>query len=299
MISVTSTRMRVATTAVLAAVLLGVTAVAPAAALPVEPITPTRLLDTRSAADAHAGKKAPSKWCTCGSPAGRSLPADPAAVVLNVTVTEPDGAGLRDGVAVRQRPAGDVEPQLHRRRLGGQRRDRAGPRRRHRVPGGLGAGPPHRRRHGLVPGRGRAGDRPVRLADTRNPADPVAGKKGAFQEFAVAVAGRPGIAADAAAVAVNVTVTDPDGPGFVTVWPCGQARPNASNLNFVAGQTVANLAVAALGAGGAAVRGRLGGRPRPGGRHRLLRARHRGAHGADPPGRHPVGWAAPGPPGPP
>ena len=35
------------------------------------------------------------------------------------------------------------------------------------------------------------------------------------------VAGRGGVAADAAAVALNVTVADPTGGGFVTVYPCG------------------------------------------------------------------------------
>ena len=31
---------------------------------------------------------------------------------------------------------------------------------------------------------------------------------------------------------MNVTVTNPSGPGFVTVWPCGQPCPLASNLNY-------------------------------------------------------------------
>jgi hypothetical protein len=35
------------------------------------------------------------------------------------------------------------------------------------------------------------------------------------------------------------------------VYPCGTAIPTASNINFVAGSTVANLVVAKIGAGGA------------------------------------------------
>jgi Domain of unknown function (DUF1906) len=59
------------------------------------------------------------------------------------------------------------------------------------------------------------------------------------------------------AVWMNVTVTNPTAgsaaaPNFVTVYPSGQGRPIASNLNFVAGQTVPNLVEAALGAGGRA-----------------------------------------------
>ena len=59
-----------------------------------------------------------------------------------------------------------------------------------------------------------------------------------------------GVPANAAAAALNITVTRPAATGFVTVWPCGQALPNASNLNFTANQTVANLAMAALGTAG-------------------------------------------------
>jgi len=52
-----------------------------------------------------------------------------------------------------------------------------------------------------------------------------------------------------AAVALNVTVTNPIGPGFVTVYPCG-LRPTVSSVNFVAGQTVANAVIAPLSASG-------------------------------------------------
>ena len=45
---------------------------------------------------------------------------------------------------------------------------------------------------------------------------------------------------------VNVTVTEPAAGGFVTVWPCSQPRPNASSLNFTAGQTVAGAVLAGL-----------------------------------------------------
>jgi hypothetical protein len=49
------------------------------------------------------------------------------------------------------------------------------------------------------------------------------------------------------AVALNVTVTHTENPtigdGYVTVYPCG-TRPDASNLNFVAGQTIPNSVIA-------------------------------------------------------
>lgn len=49
---------------------------------------------------------------------------------------------------------------------------------------------------------------------------------------------------------LNITVTEARSYGFVTAHPAGEARPNASNLNYVAGQTVPNLAVVKLGTGG-------------------------------------------------
>ena len=47
----------------------------------------------------------------------------------------------------------------------------------------------------------------------------------------------------AQAAALTLTVTDPAASGFVTLWPCDQARPEASLVNFVRGQTVANSVV--------------------------------------------------------
>jgi hypothetical protein len=52
------------------------------------------------------------------------------------------------------------------------------------------------------------------------------------------------------AVALNVTVTDTTAPGYVTVYPDGVSQPLASNLNFVAGQTVPNSVIAPVGADG-------------------------------------------------
>jgi len=44
-------------------------------------------------------------------------------------------------------------------------------------------------------------------------------------------------------VVINVTVTEPDAQSFVTVYPAVQSLPGASNLNFNAGQTIANLVI--------------------------------------------------------
>ena len=52
-------------------------------------------------------------------------------------------------------------------------------------------------------------------------------------------------------VVLNVTVTQPTDSSWITVWPSGVAMPNASNLNMVAGQTVANLVTTKVGSNGA------------------------------------------------
>jgi hypothetical protein len=98
---------------------------------------------------------------------------------------------------------------------------------------------------------------PARLLETRARNAPTVdgqswgeGRRAVGQTTELVVAGRGGVPADAPTVALNMTVTEPLGDGFVTVFPCGSARPNASNINFVAGQTVANLVIAKVGIGG-------------------------------------------------
>ena len=89
---------------------------------------------------------------------------------------------------------------------------------------------------------------PVRVYDSRSGGAPV---RPAGSTLTLPIAGTPGVPADAEAVVLNVTVTAPQASGFVTVYPCGASVPTASNLNYVAGQTVPNAVVAGIGAGGA------------------------------------------------
>ncbi len=98
---------------------------------------------------------------------------------------------------------------------------------------------------------------PARLMDTRagfatdDGAFSGTGKIGAGQSVALTVAGRGGVpVSGAAAVALNVTVTGPTASSWLRVYPSGASLPNASNLNFVAGQTVPNMVIAAVGADG-------------------------------------------------
>lgn len=86
---------------------------------------------------------------------------------------------------------------------------------------------------------------PARLYDSR--ASVAVGAGGTVD---VPVTGANGVPLDAAAVFLNVTVTEPGTAGYLTVYPTGEARPLASNLNFTRGQTTPNLVVAKVGADG-------------------------------------------------
>ncbi|MBB4946313.1 hypothetical protein F4556_001848 [Kitasatospora gansuensis] len=54
----------------------------------------------------------------------------------------------------------------------------------------------------------------------------------------------------ARAVVLNTTVVTPTAPGYLTVFPDDTGRPTASNLNFTAGRTVANLTTSKISADG-------------------------------------------------
>jgi type IV secretory pathway TrbD component len=77
------------------------------------------------------------------------------------------------------------------------------------------------------------------------------GRINSGQIYHLQVLGRGGVpATGVSAVAVNVTVTDPSANSFLSVFPKGEAIPNASNLNFTPGQTVPNMVIAKVGADG-------------------------------------------------
>ncbi|HET7723859.1 MAG TPA: hypothetical protein VFK68_04410, partial [Propionibacteriaceae bacterium] len=87
---------------------------------------------------------------------------------------------------------------------------------------------------------------PTRVLDTRT-----TGHVGPWGTVTLSVTQGAGVPADAAAVFANLTVTGPQVSGFLTAWPTGVTKPTASNVNFVANQTVPNLAIVKLGADGA------------------------------------------------
>jgi hypothetical protein len=86
---------------------------------------------------------------------------------------------------------------------------------------------------------------PARVMDTRQGIGGAAIGPGEVRRLPVAGVGS--IPADAVAVALNVTATDPTMPGYLTIFPTGSGLPTASNLNFVPGQTVPNMVTVGIG----------------------------------------------------
>ena len=223
---------------------------APAPGARYHPLTPSRILDTR-AAGAPLGGGAVMELQVAG--AGGVPATGVSAVILNITVTAPTATSFLTvfpaGAALPLASnlnfdAGRTVPNLVTAKLG---------------PGGRlwlynAAGATHVIADvagwyddGTIASGGRFHPlAPSRILDTRDtsPLGPAAA-------MALAVAGRGGVpSAGVSAVVMNVAVTGPTATGYLTVFPMGEALPLASNLNFAAGDTVANLVTAKLGAGG-------------------------------------------------
>lgn len=86
---------------------------------------------------------------------------------------------------------------------------------------------------------------PSRILDTRTSAPAAADSAVSFQ-----VTGIGSIPSTVSAVVFNLTVANPQSFGFITAYASGTTRPNASNLNFTAGQIVPNLVAVPVGADG-------------------------------------------------
>lgn len=94
---------------------------------------------------------------------------------------------------------------------------------------------------------------PSRIADTRtNSGEPDSGQTlTPATALTVHITGPPGTAASTLlAVVLNVAVTNTAAPGFLTAWPAGATRPLASNLNWNAGQTIANRVIVPVSGAG-------------------------------------------------
>lgn len=225
------------------------------AGTPTEPgafraLAPSRFLDTRSGNRAVGGDSTVS--FRVGGANG--IPANAAAVVFNLTVTEPSSFGFitayasgtdrPDASNVNYAP-GQTVPNLVTVPVGVDGRvtlfNRSGGTVQliADVAGYYLAGTP------ATPGAFRSLG-PSRFLDTRGTGAAVRGDSAiAFQ-----VGGASGIPANVAAVVFNLTVTEARSFGFITAYPSGSLLPDASNLNYEKGQTVPNLVTVPVGPDG-------------------------------------------------
>lgn len=214
---------------------------------------PARLVDTRVGATTIDGAQQGDGLRPAGSVtevrvAGRAgLPTDASVVVLNATVTEAQAAGyLTVWPCDTDRPVASNLNFVAGQTIANQVFARVGANGRVCV---FTSAPTHLIVDAAGTFAGSAAPAmlnvPTRLLDSRTTAIAAAGST-----TRVLVRGRPGVAADARVAVLNVTVTEPTTAGFVTVFPCGADRPNASTLNFTAGATVANAAIAGIGSSG-------------------------------------------------
>lgn len=93
---------------------------------------------------------------------------------------------------------------------------------------------------------------PVRLLDTRKGTGAPVGAVGAGKAISLQVSGAASSipATGLVAAALDVTVTESTADGVITVFAAGGTTQSASNLNYTKGENIANMAVVKLGTGG-------------------------------------------------
>ncbi len=217
--------------------------------------SPVRVLDSRAGTGGYTTPWAPGQTRSLRLAGVAGVPVDATAVVVNLTATDATASTY-----VTATPAGGVVPTASNLNVG------TGQTVANLVTVQLGAGGAIDlfNLHGQIdlvadvvgwyatgPGDGFTPLSPVRLLDSRVGTGGYNTPWGQDQTRSLAVAGVGGVPADATAVVLNLTVTNPTTSSYVTAWPAGSSLPTASNLNFVAGQTVANLVTVQVGAGGA------------------------------------------------
>jgi hypothetical protein len=238
--------------------------VAPETAVDVIAVTPKRILETR-VGDAfttgdgrfEGGGRLPAGREIEVQVAGRGgVPADATAAFLNVTAIDPDGVGFVTVHPCAKRPnasnvnyeVGDTAPNAVLAKLS---------------PAGtvcifsVASTDLVVDTAGFVPANGpTTAVEPRRLLDSRPGFDTddgrfaETGRLGSGEFVEVQVAGRGGVPADSTAAFLNVTAVGPDGAGFLTVFSCTAVRPNASNVNYEAGDTAPNAVLAKLSPAG-------------------------------------------------
>ncbi|MEU4732328.1 hypothetical protein [Streptomyces sp. NPDC023588] len=212
------------------------------------PYAPTRLLDTRDGTGAVQGKVAPYGSTRVKVGGNGGIPAGVTAVTLNVTVTNTTSGGHITAFAEdTERPAssnvnfeaGQTVPNLvivpvgkngyvELANRGAQSVDLIAD-----VTGYF----TRTASSGYTPMT------PARFVDTREGLGTAQAKVKGRGVIATSISGLNGVPHGIKAVALNVTVTNPEQAGHLAVFPGGGPIPTASNLNFTVGQTIANSVI--------------------------------------------------------
>jgi SpoIID/LytB domain protein len=229
------------------------TGLPPATAGQFTALTPRRVIDTRTGVG--TAKLALAAGCTMAiRVAGGVLPAGASAAALNLTATQATAAGFLTAF-----PCGEPQPTASNlnyapgESVANMAVVRVGVSgevciatmsKVHLVVDVLGWYAP-------LSGDGAVALRPQRVMDTRNGTG-IGGGRRAIPAGGVQSLGLAGVAVPrgARSVVLNVTDTEPAADGYLTVYPCGTAPPLASNIDYRAGQTIANQVVVGLGANG-------------------------------------------------
>ncbi len=243
-----------------------VTAYVPAGATPT-PVTPARLLDTRTGAThvtvdgdfTGGGRVAPDQILELDVAGRGGVAPGAAAVFVNITAVEPAAAGH-----VTAFPCGGAAP------LASHVNYAAGDVTANGALVGVSLDGKvcltSRAGTDLVvdvtayvpAGRAPAPVGPARLLDTRPEPQHVTidgdfqhtGEVAAGQVVRLPVRNRGGVPPTATAVFLNVTAVVPHAPGYLTAFPCGSDTPKASHVNYVAGEVRPNGVLVGLGVAG-------------------------------------------------
>ncbi len=90
-------------------------------------------------------------------------------------------------------------------------------------------------------------DRAIELSRGQAPPPSQPIRIGPGKDLRIPMVGNYGIpASNVSAVSFNLTAVSPDGPGFMTVWPCSKTKPGTSTLNFVRNQIIPNAVIAPI-----------------------------------------------------
>ena len=98
---------------------------------------------------------------------------------------------------------------------------------------------------------GQASLTPKRILDTRTGVGGPATKFGAGQTRDLVIANTNGVPANATAAIVNITALNGSAGSYLTAFPKGTTKPNASNVNWAKNEVSPNFAVVPIGTGGA------------------------------------------------